>query len=68
MSGTATADEDDPNMEDFYQRVVSLDDENYINSDDGSITDFYGSMSEGEYCVVSDDWSVADLEWGHVGE
>ena len=59
---TATADKDDPNMDDFYQRVVSWDDENYFDSDDGSITDFDGSMSEGEYCVVSDDGSVADLD------
>ena len=29
---------------------------------DGSVTDFDGSMSEGEYCVVSDDGSVADLD------
>ena len=49
-------------MDDFYQRVVSSDDENYFDSDDGSITDFDGSMSEGEYCVVSDDGSVADLD------
>ena len=53
--------EDDPNMDDFYQRVVSSDDENYFDSDDGSVTDFDGSMSEGVYCVVSDDGSVADL-------
>ena len=59
---TATTDEDDPNMDDFYQRVVSSDDENYFDSDDGSITDIDGSMSEGEYCVVSDDGSVADLD------
>ena len=62
MIFTATADEDAPNMDDFYQRVVSSDDENYFNSDDGSITDFDGSMSEGEYCVVSDDGSVVDLD------
>ena len=58
---TAIADEDDPNMDDFYQRVVSSDDENYFDSDDGSVTDFDGSMSEGVYCVVSGDGSVADL-------
>ena len=58
---TVTADEDDPNMDDFYQRVVSSDDENCFDSDDGSVTDFDGSMSEGVYCVISDDGSVADL-------
>ena len=59
---TATADYDDPYMDDFYQRVVSSDDENYFDSDDGSIMDFDGSMSAGEYCVVSNDGSVADLD------
>ena len=59
---TATADEDDPNMDDFYQRVVSSDDENYFDSDDGSATDFDSSMSEGEYYVVLDDGSMADLD------
>ena len=42
--------------------MVSSDDENYFNSDDGSVTDFDGSMSEGEYCVISDDGSMADLD------
>ena len=59
---TATADEIDPDMDNFYQRVVSSDDENYFDSDDGSVTDFDGSMSEGEYCVVSEDGSVANLD------
>ena len=59
---TMTADENDPDMNDFYQRVVSSDDENYLDSDNGSITDFDGSMSEGAYCVVSDDGSAADLD------
>ena len=49
-------------VKDFYQRVVSLDDENYLDSDNGSVTDFDGSMSEGAYCVVSDDGSAADLD------
>ena len=60
---TATADENDPDMNDFYQRVVSSDDEDYFDSNNGSIMDFDCSMSEGEYCVVSDDGSVADLDW-----
>ena len=59
---TATADENDPDMNDFYQRVVSSEDENYFDSDNGSVTDIDGSMSEGAYCVVSDDGSVADLD------
>ena len=42
-------------MNDFYQQVVSSDDENYFDSDNSSATDFDGSMSEGAYCVVSDD-------------
>ena len=33
-----------------------------MNSDNGSITDFDGSISEGAYCVVSDDGSAADLD------
>ena len=57
-----TADENDPDMNDFYQRVVSSDYENYLDSDNGSVTDFDGSMSEGAYCVVSDDGSAADLD------
>ena len=44
---TMTADENDPDMNYFYKRVVSSDDENYLDSDNGSITDFDGSMSEG---------------------
>ena len=44
---TATTDENDPDMNDLYN---------------GSITDFAGSMSEGAYCVVSDDGSIADLD------
>ena len=59
---TVTADENDPDMDDFYQRVVSSDDENYSDSDNGSITDLDGSRSEGAYCVVSDDRSAADLD------
>ena len=39
-----SADENDPDMNDFYQRVVSSDDENYLDSDNGYVTDFDGSM------------------------
>ena len=53
---TMTADEND-----FYQRVVSSDDENYLDSDNGSVTDLDGSTLEGAYCVVSDDGSAEDL-------
>ena len=59
---TATTDENDPYMNDFYQQLVSSEDENYFDSDNGSVTDIDGSMSEGEYCVVSDDGSMADLD------
>ena len=57
---TATADENDPYMNDFYQQLVSSEDENYFDSDNGFVTDIDGSMSEGEYCVVLDEGSVAD--------
>ena len=58
---TMTADENDPDMNDFCQRVVSSDDANYLDSDNGSATDLDGSGPEGAYCIVSDDWSAADL-------
>ena len=48
-------------MNKFYQLVVSSDDEDLFDSDDGSVTDLDRDMSEGEYCVVLDDGSVADL-------
>ena len=63
---TATADENDPYMNDFYQQLVSSADENYFDSDNGSVTDIDGSMSEGEYCVVSDEGSLADLDVDNV--
>ena len=58
---TEAADADDPNMEDFYQQVVSSYDEDLFDSDDGSVTDLDRDMSEAEDCVDSDDGSVADL-------
>ena len=61
-----TADENDPYMNDFYQQLVSSEDENYFDSDNGSVTDIDGSMSEGEYCVVSDEGSVGDLDVDNV--
>ena len=36
---TEAGDAEGPNMDDFYQRVVSSDEEDFVNSDDGSITD-----------------------------
>ena len=48
-------------MNNFYQQLVSLEDESYFGSDGGSVADIDGSMSEGEYCVVSDEGSMADL-------
>ena len=59
---TEAADADGPNMDDFYQRVVSSDDEDLVDSDDGSVTDLDRDMSEEEDCVDSDDGSVAGLD------
>ena len=59
---TEAADADDPNMDDFYQRVVSWDDEDLFESDDGSVTDLDRDMSEEEYYLDSDHGSVADLD------
>ena len=53
---------DDPNMDDFYQRVVFSDDGDFLDSDDGSVTDIDSDMSEGENWIVLDDGSVADLD------
>ena len=36
------------NMDDFYQRAVSSDEEDFVVSEVGSITDFYWDMSEEE--------------------
>ena len=67
------ADADSPNVDKFYQRVVSSDEEDccdsddrdmseeedFIDLDDGSIAD----MSDEEDCCDSDVGSMADLEW-----
>ena len=58
---TATADEDDPDMNDFYKRVVSSEDENYSDSDDGSDTDFDGSSSEGAYDVIPNEVAIRSI-------
>ena len=42
--------------------MVSSDDENYFDSDNGTVTDLDGSMWESAYCVLSDDGSAADLD------
>ena len=57
---TEAADADGPNMDDFYRRVVSSDEEDFDNSDDGSITDLDRDMSDEVDCCDSD---VVDLEW-----
>ena len=49
-------------MNDFYKRVVFEEDENYSDSDDGSDTDFDGSLSEGTYDVIPDDGSMVDVD------
>ena len=56
-----TADENDPDMNYFCQRMMSPDDEICLDSDDGSGTDLDGSRPKGAHCVVSDDGSAADL-------
>ena len=59
---TEAADAVDLNMDNFYQRVVSSDDQDLFDSDDGSVTDLDRDMSEEEYYLDSDDGSVADLD------
>ena len=59
---TEAADVDGPNMDDFYQRVVSSDEEDFVVSDVGSITDFNWDMSEEDEWMDSVDGSVADLD------
>ena len=56
------ADVDGPDMDEFYQRVVSSDDEDFVDSDDGSVTDLDRDMSEEEDFVDSDDGSITDLD------
>ena len=52
---------DSPNMDDYYHQVVSSDEEDFIVSDVGSITDFNWDMSGEEELMDSDVGSVADL-------
>ena len=59
---TEAADADGPNMDDFFQQVVSSDEEDFVVSDVGSITDFNWDMSAEEDLMDSDDGSVADFD------
>ena len=52
---------DGPNMDDYYHRVVSSDEEDFVVSNVGSITDFNWNMSEEEELMDSDEGSVVDL-------
>ena len=49
-------------MDKFYQRMVSSDDEDFVDSDDGSVTDLDRDMSEEEDFVDSDAVSIAELD------
>ena len=52
---------DGPNMNKFYQRVASSDLEDFVDSDDGSVTDLDRDMSDKEDFVDSDDeWDMLD--------
>ena len=42
--------------------MVSSDDEDFFDSEDRSVTNIDSDTSEGEYCVVLDNGSVADLD------
>ena len=53
---------DNPNLDEFYQRVVSSDKEDFVDSDDGSVTDIDRDMSDKEDFVDSDVGSVTDLD------
>ena len=61
-SWTEAADVDGPNMDDFYQRAVSSDEEDFVVSDVGSVTDINWDMSEEEELINSDDGFVADFD------
>ena len=47
--------------------MVSSDDEDWFDSDDGSVTDLDRDMSEEEYYLDSDHRSVADLD-GNISD
>ena len=63
---------DSPNMDDYYHRVVSSDEdfiwdmsgeEELIDSDEGPVADLGSDSLDVELCCDSDVGSVADLEW-----
>ena len=58
---------DGQNMDEFYQRVVSSDEEDFVDLDDGSVTDLDRDTSEEEDSGDSDDGSIANLEREHLG-
>ena len=49
-------------MDEFYQRVVSSDDEDFVDSDDGFVTDLDRDMSDEEDCCDSDDRDMSEEE------
>ena len=55
------ADADGPNMDEFYQRVVSSFDKDFVDSDDGSVTDLARDMSDGEDCCDSAPFNNANF-------
>ena len=59
---------DGQNMDEFYQRVVSSDEEDFVDSADGSVTDLERDTSDEEDFGDSDlvIWMM-DLERGHLG-
>ena len=59
---TEAADADGLNMDDFNQRVVSSDDEDFVNSDNGSITDLDRDISDEDDCCDSDDRDMSEEE------
>ena len=53
---------DGQNMDEFHRPVVSSDEKDCVDSDDGSVVDLEGDTSDEEDFGDSDDGSVADLE------
>ena len=54
------SDADGPNMDEFYQRVVSSDNEDFVDSDDGSVADLDRDISDEEdYC----DSDYGSIQW-----
>ena len=53
---------DGQNMDEFYRRVVSSDEEDCVDSDDGSVADLEWDTSDEEDFGDSDDGTVTDLE------